>query len=125
MKRTLITLSWLVLCFSVAVAESPPMQVPPAPQISAAKAVGLADAYVAKTFPKDSSLYCQSVRLEDAVMRPVRGYRHWDLVYRHAGAERRVDQKSGQETFGDFHVFVTMTGEVSHESPVTSRPVQK
>jgi hypothetical protein len=103
------------LLFGVAVAEAPPVQVPPAPQISAAKAVELADAYVAKSFPDDASLYCQSMQLHDSVMRPVRAYRHWDLVYRHAGAQRRVDPKSGRETFGDFHVYVTMGGEVSRE----------
>jgi hypothetical protein len=115
MKTLIVTLSCLFLCFGAAVAEAPPMQVPPAPEISAAKALELAGAYVTKTFPKDGSLYCQSARLEDDIMRPVRPYRHWDLVYRHAGAERSVDQKSGKETFGDFHVYVTMSGEVSRE----------
>jgi hypothetical protein len=115
MKTYLVALSCLLLCFSVAVAEAPPMEVPPAPKISAAKAVELADAYVAKRFPEDASLYCQSMQLQDSRMRPVRAHRHWDLVYRHAGAQRRVDPKSGKETFGDFHVYVTMDGEVSHE----------
>lgn len=115
MKIILTVLSCLVLCFSTVVAESPPKQVPPTPQISAAKAIELADAHVAKTFPKDSSLYCQSARLEDSVMRPVRAYQHWDLVYRHAGAARAVNPKSGHDTFGDFHVYVSMTGDVTHE----------
>jgi hypothetical protein len=94
------------------------MQVPPAPQISAAKAVALADAYVAKTFPKETGLYCQSLHLEDAGMRPVRSERHWDLVYRHAGAQRTFDEKAGEETFGDFYVWVTMTGGISHGPPI-------
>jgi len=110
MKTLIVTLSCLLLSFGLVVATPPLMQVPPAPEISAIKALELAGAYVAKSFPKDTSLYCQSVQLQDDGMRPVRPYRHWDLVYRHAGAERIEDQKSGKVTFGDFHVYVTMTG---------------
>ena len=117
MKQIIVFLSWLTLCLGTAIGMPPQMQVPPAPQISAVKAIGLADAYLAKKFPKDSSLYCQSARLEDAVMAPAGGEQHWDFVYRHAGAERRVDPKTGKETFNDFHVYVTMTGEVSLEWP--------
>lgn len=120
MKKTLLLLSGLTLCLGTAIGMAPEMQVPPAPQISAIKAIQLADAQLAKRIPKDSSLYCQSARLEDAVMAPVGGDRHWDLVYRHAGAERSVDPKTGKDTFNDFHVYVTMTGEVSLEWP----PVQ-
>jgi len=29
-----------------------------------------------------------------------------------------VDRKTGQRTWGDFHIYVTMSGEVSHESPI-------
>jgi hypothetical protein len=115
MNTYLLALSCVLLCLNVAVAEAPPTEVPPAPEVSAAKAIALADAYVAEKFPKNASLYCQSVRLQDSVMRPVRAYRHWDLVYRHAGAKRVVDPKPGAETFGDFHVYVTMGKEVSHE----------
>ena len=115
MKTLIVTLSCLLLSFGLVVATPPLMQVPPAPEISAIKALELAGAYVAKSFPKDTSLYCQSVQLQDDGMRPVRPYRHWDLVYRHAGAERIEDQKSGKVTFGDFHVYVTMTGEVNQE----------
>ena len=115
MKAYVIALTSLFLCLRVAVAEAPPMQVPPAPKVSAAKAVELADAYVAKTFPDDRGLYCQSAQLQDGGMRPVRAHRHWDLTYRQAGAQRHVDPKSGKETFGDFHVYVTMEGELSHE----------
>jgi hypothetical protein len=125
MKTFVAARSCLLLSFNIAVAESPPMQVPRAPEISAAKVVELADAHVAKTFPKDRSLYCQSVRLIDGSMRPVRAYRHWDLAYRRAGVARTVDQQSGKETFGDFHVYVTMSGEVSQEPRVELREVQK
>jgi hypothetical protein len=117
MKYIIVVLSCLLLCFDFAVAMPPLMQVPSAPQISAVKAVALADRYVAKTFPKDSSLYCQSSCLVDAVMAPVGGDQHWDFVYRHAGAERKADPKTGQDTFNDFHVYVTMTGEASLEWP--------
>jgi hypothetical protein len=117
MKTLIVTLSCLLLCVGFAVAMPPLMKVPPAPLISAAKALALADGYVARTYPKDSSLYCQSARLVGAVMAPVGGDQHWDLVYRHAGAERSADPKTGQDTFNDFHVYVAMTGEASLEWP--------
>lgn len=115
MTKYLVALGCILLLFQVAAAEAPLMQVPPAPELSAAQAVKLADAYVATSLPEDSSLYCQSAQLRDGGMRPLRAYRHWDLVYRQAGARRHVDPESGKETFGDLHVYVTMGGEVSRE----------
>ena len=119
MKTKIILSCLLMFCLGKAIGMPPLMKIYPAPEISITQATELAATYTAKLFPKDSSWYCVSARLEEGGMRPVRNYRHWDLLYRHAGAERSLDEKTDTETFGDFHVYVTMTGEVSHESPVT------
>lgn len=107
-------------CLYTASRMPPQMQVPPAPPVLAIKALGLAEAFLAKKFPKDDTLYCQSARLTDAVLAPIGGEPHWDLVYRHAGAERRVNPKDGKEGFNDFHVYVTMDSHVSLEWPIVA-----
>jgi hypothetical protein len=121
MNRSIAVLIASILCLGTVHGMPPETKVPPAPQISAIKAIGLADDFLAKRFPKENSVYCQSARLIDAVMAPIGGEQHWDLVYRHAGAERKPDPKDGKERFNDFHLYVTMTGEISLEWPIKNK----
>ena len=96
-----------------AVAESPPMETPPAPAVSALEAVRLADEYVKKTFPEFPDLYCAELTYDSQRMKPDPTIM-WRLRYL---LPRNARKENAGNPFGDWGaclIFVHEQGRVSH-----------
>ena len=108
---SLIAFTILIASTSI-FAMSPPMEVPPAPSISAQDALSSADRYVAETFPDFRSIYCSEM-IYDSEMSPSAKKIIWRLRYRKPG-NKRIDSSSGSIQWGDTLIYIYEDGSAGH-----------
>lgn len=109
-KMSIVTISFTVLVLA-AMAASPIPNHPPAPGITATKAIDLAAQFAGAA--TNAARYCSSVALNEGGLVPApRGSaRHWVVTFQDAGGERAVIMR----------VCVDMEGRVSDTVPPMSK----
>ena len=115
MKRLITTLA-ICLTMALPTLAIPPLDKhPPAPVVTAAKAIQLAAAFLGDD--TDTARYCSSVRLaEQSMVPPPRGAsRHWVVTFQTAGAKRE-DLR---------HVYVDMKGRAMDTVPPLGQEKEK